>query len=93
MNEMPDVPNCNTCICYPNMGIEGCMCGKTERALRMWSGGNTKEMTGEQREWCMQEIDSVEGHDRISRAHDTDAELARAVLTVWQDYCRDKGLL
>lgn len=50
-------------------------------------------MTVEQREWCYQEIDSVEAHDREDYLKGSDAELAMGVLNAWQDYCQDKGLL
>lgn len=50
-------------------------------------------MTPEQREWCMAEIDSVECHDRADYETASDELLANGVLTAWQDYCVDKGLL
>jgi hypothetical protein len=50
-------------------------------------------MTAVQREWCLNEIGSVEGYDRKDYEHYTNADLASAVLNAWSDYCQDKDLL
>lgn len=67
---------------------EGCACGLTERALRAGAA-----LTAEQREWCLHEIGSIEGHTREDHEGSNDADLCRAVLSAWTDYCRDKGLM
>jgi hypothetical protein len=50
-------------------------------------------MTAEQRDWCLNEIASVEGYSRSDFEGECDGGLARGVLDAWRDYCRDKGLL
>jgi hypothetical protein len=80
--------NCQ-CVVYP----ENCICSPCEMALRAWGGGFTQPMTPDQREFCLSEIDSVEGFRREDHESDTDQQLARATLDAWLDYCRDKGLL
>lgn len=71
-----------------------CVCGESEKALRGWINGRIKEpMTPEQREWCYQEIDSVESHERKDYEGGTDSQIATGVLSAWQDYCQDKGLI
>lgn len=65
-----------------------------ERALRGWIRGEHKEpMTAEQREWCLGQIERVEGYKRTDYEASADADLAHAVLDAWTDFCRDKGLL
>lgn len=72
MNEMPNCPVIEHCHCYPieevearKSGLTHCVCGESEKALRGWMNGRiTNPMTPEQREWCYQEIDAVEAHDR-----------------------------
>lgn len=92
MNEMPNYPRVNHCHCYGTP--EHCVCGETEKALRGWCNGRiTQKMTPDQREWCLQEIDSVEGYERQHYQTCSDELLANGVLSAWVDYCRDKGLL
>jgi hypothetical protein len=45
------------------------------------------------REWCLDEIDRVEGFRRRDYELLDDSELARGVLDAWLDFARDKGLL
>lgn len=95
MNEMPDCPYPPvSCVCYKEEAHMPCVCGMSERALRAWSGGvvEIEPMTPEQREWCLSEIDSVEGYARKDYEASDDGRLARGVLSAWHDYCRDKGL-
>lgn len=63
-----------------------------EKVLRfvMSVDGN---LTPEQREFCLREIDKVEGHSRVDHEADSAPELAHATIDAWIDYCRDKGLL
>lgn len=63
-----------------------------EKVLRyvMAVDGN---LTPQQREYCLTEIDRVEGHSRKDHEDDSHADLARATIDAWTDYCRDKGLL
>ena len=78
------------------MGDSGCICPTEERALRGWMRGDPyiRDMSEDQREWCLREIERVEGHYREDHEGiSNDAELARGVLNAWTDYCRDKGLL
>ena len=84
---IPAVP----CQCFAPADLDedyGCQCGDTERALR---AGVT--LTPEQREWCLNEIGSVEGHERADYEDEDDKQLGRSVLSAWVDYCRDKGLM
>lgn len=76
------------------MGDDGCVCGKEERVLRGYVRQYPKlePMNTEQREWCLSEIDSIEGYDRKDCENYTDSDLANTVLAAWMDYCRDKGL-
>ena len=91
VNEMPGVPDAPCCWPgYPG----GCVCGRTERALRAWlaSDSSMPAMTPEQRAWCQAELASY--GERPDVDDDTpDADLAREVIHCWVDYCRDKGLL
>lgn len=76
------------------MGSDGCICGSSERVLRGYiSGTSLPQMSEKQREWCLEEIGSVEGFDRADYAELTDADLARGVLNAWLEYCRDKGMV
>ncbi len=80
------------CFCYGDN--EGCACGPEEKALRLFADGLVSEaMSPSDREWCLSEIERVEGHERAEHTTDTDRELANGVLTAWTDFCRDKGLL
>lgn len=88
MSEWPKAP------CCTGRPDEDCLCPTNERALRGWMDGHlSMPMTNEQREYCLQEIASVEGYDASEYRDDTDADLARATIGAWIDYCRDKGLL
>jgi hypothetical protein len=50
-------------------------------------------MTEEQREWCRDQIASVEGNERDDCDGMGDAAMANGVLSAWADFARDKGLL
>ncbi|MPR10151.1 hypothetical protein [Microvirga tunisiensis] len=72
-----------------------CVCPLKEAAMRAYASGSRTPlpaMNSEQRDWCLEEIGSVEGHDRKDHDYSTDQHLARAVLNAWTDYARDKGL-
>lgn len=81
--------------CTDDGSGDGCMCGADERVLRgyMRKDALLAPMTEAQRNWCLGEIGCVEGYDRRDYEGLDDASLARGVLDVWTDYCRDKGLL
>lgn len=90
--EMPGVSLAapDDCLCkVPGV----CLCPPEERALRQWSEGGGPPMTAEQREWCLCEIEAVEGYSREDCETNEDALLATTVLSAWTDFCRDKGLL
>lgn len=88
---MPNLPAVSVCVCRADESA--CDCGKTERALRAWMHGKlTVPMTQEQRTWCLEEIDSVEGYSARDYLGVKDALLASGVIDAWLDYCRDKGL-
>lgn len=94
MKEIPDCPSIPVCLCYGESPTDPCVCGITEKALRAWcSLQSMPKMTPEQREWCLSEIDSVEGYSRNDYEQCPDELLANGVLDSWRDYCRDKGLL
>jgi hypothetical protein len=78
------------CGCFEDPEI--CMCLAAERALRHVIRTRGK-LTEEQREWCLTEIDQVEGYDRSTLAGYADDDVAQAVLNAWADYARDKGML
>lgn len=82
-----DVPCC--------MSGGSCVCSKDERVLRgyMRNLADIHPMTAKQREWCLDQIDGVEGYRREDYETVSDALLANGVLDAWMDYCRDKGLL
>lgn len=75
-----------SCQCYGDENM--CVCGDDERILRAGV-----PLTADQREWCLNEIASVEGHERQDYESHNDSELGRAVISAWRDYCRDKGLM
>ncbi len=87
---IPQVP----CQCFTPLELDvefaesGCQCGDTERALRSGCA-----LTPEQREWCLDQIGSVEGHKRADYEAEDDKQIGRSVLSAWVDYCRDKGLM
>lgn len=84
----PDVACCQGMSGNPG----GCECGPQERYLRAVTRGDAILNPG-QREWCLSEIDQVEGYSRADYAHEEDDAIARGVLSAWTDYARDKGLL
>lgn len=65
-----------------------CVCSDEEAHLRAGA-----PLTAEQREWCLNEIASVEGFRREDHEAEDDARLGRTVLNAWTEYARDKGLL
>ena len=70
------------------------VCYGAEMALRHYTYEITlPPMTPEQREWCLEEIASVEGYRRAEFEDATDKELANGVMAAWADYCRDKGMM
>ena len=85
-----DVLAPESCLCGYG---ECCVCPDTERALRRVIAGMPITMTPAQREWCLTEIDRVEGYDRADFQNDEDQDLARVVMSAWTDYARDKGLM
>lgn len=84
-----------TCLCFPEG--EGCVCLDSERACRAYAYPLPEmpmpPMTPVQREECLAEIATVEGYERTDYDACTDQDLAHGVLSAWQSYCRDKGLL
>ncbi|MBW6123158.1 hypothetical protein KZ843_09700 [Pseudomonas aeruginosa] len=79
--------------CNPD---DGCACGTAERVLRSYAYGQAgllPAMTAEQQTACLDEIASVEGYERADWEGSTDAQLAGGVLSAWQDYCQDLGLI
>lgn len=91
MNEIPNCPKIEGCYCYKD-GRYPCECGITEKFLRSIIA-NEQSLTQEQREWCLNEIDSVEGYERKHYESGPDELIANGVLSAWVDYCRDKGLM
>ena len=66
----------------------------TEDELFAFANGLTgRPMTQHEREWCLDEISSVEGHERKDYVACDNKQLARSVLSAWVDFCRDKGTL
>lgn len=89
----PDLKWPETICCSPDYP-GGCQCSPSERALRAWKAHHDlPDMTAEQREFCLQEIDRIEGYRRKDYEAEDDADLANTTLNAWTDYCRDKGLL
>lgn len=84
------------CMCYGN--IDECVCPDGEMALRHYAKCHIMPvhpmppMTVEQRDWCLREIDRVEGFESVDYERSTDSDLACTVLQAWIEYCRDKGL-
>lgn len=79
-----------SCLCGYG---ECCVCPDTERALRRVIADGSIKLDAEQREWCLREIDKVEGHGRNDYVGADDSTVAAGVLNAWVDYCRDKGLM
>ena len=74
--------------------VQECVCGTEERVLRAFIDRKVNlPMNSAQREWCLQELDSVEGFSRKDYTQSDDSQLARGVLDAWHEYCLDKGLL
>jgi hypothetical protein len=91
-SEIPACPQVPCSCVFAETHLE-CVCGPTERALRFWSQEPGRVLMSEpQRQWCLREIDGVEGHNRLDYEGCSDAALAGAVLHAWRDYARDKGL-
>jgi hypothetical protein len=72
---------------------EFCICPSTERALRRVIRDGSVKLNAQQREWCLCEIDKVEGHGRHEYLDADDSTVAAGVFSAWTDYCRDKGLM
>lgn len=72
-----------------------CVCPQAERVLRAYTREDpTLDAMGiVEREWCLSEIDRVEGYRREDYTTVEDAALAGGVLDAWRDFARDKGLL
>jgi hypothetical protein len=65
-----------------------------EDALFAFSGQTTgRPMRPGEREWCLQEIASVEGYERKDYEGCDDRGVARGVLSAWVDFARDKGVI
>ena len=82
------------CVCE-GLTEDMCLCGQVggaEKCLRFVKAVDGV-LTAEQREWCLKEIDKVEGHTRKDFEGQPDRDVAGGVLDAWTDYCRDKGLL
>ncbi|WP_158669926.1 hypothetical protein [Bradyrhizobium guangdongense] len=92
MMEMPGLLEVRCCDPQEFDGEVVCACGDSERVLRAIQRGEVK-LTDEQREWCLSEIESVEGYTRDEYAMADDITIAQGVMCAWTDYCRDKGLL
>ena len=100
---MPDRPNIAGWCCDPGLARDGmCACGGDERVLRAWISHDrpialAPDMTPAQRAWCRDEVRQCSDatHQPDDSFFDTapTADVARAVLDGWTDYCRDKGLL
>lgn len=95
--EMPEVPDVD-CACIPVVEFfdYGCVCGPDERFLRhLARGWSDYVMTTEQKTWCAAEIracgDATHQPDHFDDYDDQD--MAKAVLSAWSDYARDKGLI
>ncbi len=76
-------------------GHDPCVCLREERVLRAYLGsyGDLPPMTSTEREWCLEEIDSVEGYSRSDYENASDSDLANGVLSAWLTFCRDTGLM
>lgn len=79
------------CVCFPD-DPEFCACTHQERGMRAVLRG-AGPISEAEREWCLTEIDRVEGHSRADYDGADAALLVRGVFGAWTDYCRDKGLL
>lgn len=91
MKEMPNLPDTD-CKCWDPNDDCGCVCGVTEKVLRAVVRQDVG-LTPEHREWCLNEINSIEGYSRADYESEEDRYLANGVLCAWTDYARDKGLL
>ncbi|MCK1577839.1 hypothetical protein [Bradyrhizobium sp. 174] len=93
MKEMPNLPEAR-CACWSPEDRKdvGCVCGDSERVLRAIQRGEIR-LTDEQREWCLGQIETVEGYSRSQYTIADDGTLAQGVICAWTDYARDKGLL
>lgn len=96
----PFDPTSSPCTCEGWSDQDGkphemCACAKAggaERVLRFVMAADGRLSSG-QRDWCLSEIDQIEGWKRADHEKDSDADLARATIDAWTDYCRDKGLM
>lgn len=96
MSGMPELPVIEDYCCLSDdcYARSGCVCGRDERVLRAYLDEVIVSlMTPQQREWCLSEINCVEGYNRKDYESVTDIELARGVLAAWKTFCEDKGLL
>lgn len=93
-NNSPFDPAAVPCTCEgePNPNCICAAAGGAEKVLRFVMAVDGV-LSPAQREWCLCEISQVEGHTRADHESDSCADLARATLEAWTDYCRDKGLM
>ena len=91
------------CRCFPDFP-DMCACADGEVALRHYSsqpgspdpGAETvPPMTPDQQNWCLDEIGlgSEYGLERSEYEQKPDRDLAKGVINVWAEFCRDKGLI
>jgi hypothetical protein len=84
------------CVCFPDEP-DCCACPDGEAVLGAFSRDDCPlklaPMTIDQRAWCIEQIESLEGHKADAQEAIDDSELAAMVLVAWADYARDKGLL
>lgn len=96
----PFDPSAVPCTCegFPDKDgkpSDACLCaqaGGAERVLRYVMEVDGRLSPG-QREWCLSEIDGIEGFKRADYEKSSDADVARTTIDAWLDYCRDKGML
>lgn len=81
-----------TCEGEPNPSCLCAQAGGAEKVLRYVMSVEGK-LSPAQREWCLSEIDGVEGFKRADYDGASDADVARGTIDAWLDYCRDKGIL
>lgn len=90
----PDFPTDIPCQCYLRR-VHECVCPDQEKAMRAYANrlASLRPMSEKEREWCLIQVNDVEGYARKDYEDASDRELAATVLCAWMDFCRDKGLL
>ena len=91
----PPFENAHSVPCCQGLNDQDCLCAHVDGAERVLRHviTNNGELTAAQRDYCRNEISSVEGYSIADCEGLSDSGLAHLTLSAWADYARDMGML